>query len=106
MKMKSNINLRVIILYLSVCAISLIIISKILVVQRLDSDLSSVNIPKFFDIQASRGNIFSDDGSLLAISMPLYNVYLDLSVIDSELFDSQVELLSNSLASLFKISKR
>ena len=89
MKMKSNINLRVIILYLSVCAISLIIISKILVVQRFDSDLSSVNIPKFFDIQASRGNIFSDDGSLLAISMPLYNVYLDLSVIDSELFDSQ-----------------
>lgn len=102
MKMKSNINLRVIILYLSVCAISLIIISKILVVQRLDSDLSSVNIPKFFDIQASRGNIFSDDGSLLAISMPLYNVYLDLSVIDSELFDSKVKLLSNSLASLFK----
>jgi cell division protein FtsI (penicillin-binding protein 3) len=102
MKMKSNINLRVIILYLSVCSISLVIISKILVVQRLDSDLSSVNIPKFFDIQASRGNIFSDDGSLLAISMPLYNVYLDLSVIDSELFDSQVQLLSNSLASLFK----
>ena len=83
MKMKRNINLRVIILYLSVCSISLVIISKILVVQRLDSDLSSVNIPKFFDIQASRGNIFSDDGSLLAISMPLYNVYLDLSVIDS-----------------------
>ena len=102
MKMKSNINLRVIILYLSVCAIALVIISKILVVQRLDSDLSSVNIPKFFDIQASRGNIFSDDGSLLAISMPLYNVYLDLSVMDSELFDSQVEVLSNSLASLFK----
>jgi len=100
--MKSNINLRVIILYLAVCAISLVIISKILVVQRLDSDLSSVNIPKFFDIQASRGNIFSDDGSLLAISMPLYNVYLDLSVIDSELFDSQVEELSNSLALLFK----
>ena len=105
MKMKSNINLRVIILYLSVCAIALVIISKILVVQRLDSDLSSVNIPKFFDIQASRGNIFSDDGSLLAISMPLYNVYLDLSVMDSKLFDSQVEELSNSLASLFKDKK-
>jgi len=100
--MKSNINLRVIILYLFVCVIAIVIVSKILIVQRLKSDISSVNLPKLFKIKASRGNIFSDDGSLLAISMPLYNVYLDMSVMDDNLFNSEVGNLSSSLAFLFK----
>ena len=102
MQMKSNINLRVIILYLFVCVIAIVIVSKILIVQRLKSDISSVNLPKLFKIKASRGNIFSDDGSLLAISMPLYNVYLDMSVMDDNLFNSEVGNLSSSLAFLFK----
>ena len=102
MQMKSNINLRVIILYLFVCVIAIVIVSKILIVQRLKSDISSVNLPKLFKIKASRGNVFSDDGSLLAISMPLYNVYLDMSVMDDNLFNSEVGNLSSSLAFLFK----
>ena len=40
MQMKSNINLRVIILYLFVCVIAIVIVSKILIVQRLKSDIS------------------------------------------------------------------
>ena len=100
--MKSNINLRVIVLYIFVCGIAFMIVSRVLMVQRLDSDISTINIPKLVKITAPRGNIFSDDGSLLAISMPLYNVFLDMSVMDHDLFNNEVSNLSSSLALLFK----
>ena len=47
--MKSNINLRVVILYVFVCIIAFVVVSRILIVQRLDNNISSVNIPKFFE---------------------------------------------------------
>ena len=84
------------------CVIAVVVVSKILVIQRLNQEISSVNLPKLFKIEAPRGNIFSDDGSLLAISMPLYNVFLDLSVIDEQLFDDDINNLSQSLSILFK----
>ena len=102
MSMKNKVNYRVISLYVFMCVIAIVVVSKILVIQRLNQEISSVNLPKLFKIQASRGNIFSDDGSLLAISMPLYNVFLDLSVIDEQLFNNEVNSLSQSLSLLFK----
>ena len=102
MSMKNKVNYRVISLYVFMCVIAVVVVSKILVIQRLNKEISSVNLPKLFKIEAPRGNIFSDDGSLLAISMPLYNVFLDLSVIDEQLFDDDINNLSQSLSILFK----
>ena len=102
MSMKNKVNYRVISLYVFMCVIAVVVVSKILVIQRLNQEISSVNLPKLFKIEAPRGNIFSDDGSLLAISMPLYNVFLDLSVIDEQLFDDDINNLSQSLSILFK----
>lgn len=102
MSMKNKVNYRVISLYVFMCVIAVVVVSKILVIQRLNQEISSVNLPKLFKIEAPRGNIFSDDGSLLAISMPLYNVFLDLSVIDEQLFDDNINNLSQSLSILFK----
>ena len=102
MSMKNKVNYRVISLYVFMCVIAVVVVSKILVIQRLNQEISSVNLPKLFKIEAPRGNIFSDDGSLLAISMPLYNVFLDLSVIDEQLFDNDINNLSQSLSILFK----
>ena len=102
MSMKNKVNYRVISLYVFMCVIAVVVVSKILVIQRLNHEISSVNLPKLFKIEAPRGNIFSDDGSLLAISMPLYNVFLDLSVIDEQLFDDNINNLSQSLSILFK----
>ena len=102
MSMKNKVNYRVISLYVFMCVIAVVVVSKILVIQRLNQEISSVNLPKLFKIEAPRGNIFSDDGSLLAISMPLYNVFLDLSVIDEQLFDDDISNLSQSLSILFK----
>jgi len=101
MQMKNKINIRVVSLYLFICLIALIVVSKILIIQKIDQEVTSVNLPKLFKIKASRGNIFSDDGSLLAISMPLYNIYMDLSVIEKNTFNSEIESLSISLSELF-----
>ena len=99
--MKNRISTRIVSLYVFICFIAVVVISKILIIQRIDQEITSVNLPKLFKIKASRGNIFSDDGSLLAISMPLYNVYMDLSVIDDNIFNSDIGDLSISLHNLF-----
>ena len=99
--MKNKINTRIVSLYVFICFIAIVVVSKILIIQKIDQEITSVNLPKLFKIKASRGNIFSDDGSLLAISMPLYNVHMDLSVVDDKIFSSQINNLSISLAQLF-----
>ena len=99
--MKNRISTRIVSLYVFICFIAVVVISKILIIQRIDQEITSVNLPELFKIKASRGNIFSDDGSLLAISMPLYNVYMDLSVIDDNIFNSDIGDLSISLHNLF-----
>ncbi len=55
-------------------------------------------------IEASRGNIFSGDGSLFATSVPIYDVRMDLKAdgLTKEAFDKGVDSLSLCLANLFK----
>ena len=81
--------------------ISFGVIAKIVKVQQFDIPINTTSQPRFFTIEAPRGNVLADDGSLLAISMPLYNVYLDMSVINDELFESNIIELSKGLSVLF-----
>ena len=84
-KGKNN-NFRIIGLYLFMLLISFGLIAQIVKIQQFDIPINTNSQPKFVNVEAPRGNILADDGSLLAVSMPLYNVYLDMSVIDYELF--------------------
>jgi cell division protein FtsI (penicillin-binding protein 3) len=95
-------NMRVIGLYLFVLLISFAIIIKIIKVQQFDDLINTSSQPRFFTEEAPRGNILADDGSLLAISMPLYNVFLDLGVIDDHLFESHISDISQKLSDLFE----
>ena len=79
-KIKANINLRIIGLYLVTLLISAGIVSKIIRIQHFNTVINTSSQPRYFTVPAPRGNIIADDGSLLAISMPLYNVRLDMSV--------------------------
>jgi cell division protein FtsI (penicillin-binding protein 3) len=96
-----NNNLRVIGLYIFVLLISLSVITKIIKIQQFDTSINTNSQPRFFNVVAPRGNILADDGSLLAISMPLYNVYLDMSVINDKLFENNIIELSKGLSILF-----
>ena len=98
---KTNINLRVVVLYLFTLLISIVVVLKILTVQHLKTEINTNSQPKYFSVDAPRGNIVSDDGSLLAISMPLYNVRLDMSVMNNDLFLHHIDSLSYLLSELF-----
>ena len=97
-----NINLRIIGLYLFVLLIAVAVISKIVKVQQFDDLINTSSQPRFFTVEAPRGNILSDDGSLLAISMPLYNIFLDMSVMSDVLFERHIVEISDALANLFE----
>ena len=54
-------------------------------------------------IEASRGNIFSADGSLLATSIPIYEVRMDTKAetITDDVFNKNLDSLAFCLSSLF-----
>lgn len=53
-----------------------------------------------FTIEASRGNIYDDHGSLLATSVPKYDIYFDPVAVNDQLFASELVNLSKSLSDL------
>ncbi len=59
---------------------------------------------RYVSIEPSRGNIYAADGSLLATSLPRYDVHIDLNApgIDKAMFNEKVDSLSFSLSKLFK----
>ena len=94
-------NLRIIGLYLFVFLLAVGVVAKIVKIQQFDELINTSSQPRFFTVEAPRGNILADDGSLLAISMPLYKIHLDLSVISKVLFDRHIVEISESLSDLF-----
>jgi cell division protein FtsI (penicillin-binding protein 3) len=52
-------------------------------------------------IKAKRGNLYSDNGSLIATSITEYDIYLDPYSIKDNLFDENIDALSDSLENLF-----
>jgi cell division protein FtsI (penicillin-binding protein 3) len=62
--------------------------------------LAQKNTVKNFIIPANKGNIYSDDGSLLATSIPNYDIRFDALAPDKELFQKGVDSLADSLSYL------
>ncbi len=55
-------------------------------------------------VQATRGNILADDGSMLATSVPVYDIRMDMKAagLSDEAFKKEVDSLALCLAKLFK----
>jgi cell division protein FtsI (penicillin-binding protein 3) len=53
-------------------------------------------------IQPERGSIFSEDGSLLATSIPQFDLRIDFKAINKDTFNKYIETLSKELASTLK----
>ncbi|MBG6236420.1 cell division protein FtsI (penicillin-binding protein 3) [Pedobacter sp. CAN_A7] len=109
MNIRANILLRV---YL---AFGLIVLLAVAVLVRL-CDVQFVEGPKwramadslstkYINVEAARGNIYSNDGSLLATSVPEYELRMDAfagGIQDNEVFYSKVDSLAQSLSGFFK----
>lgn len=63
--------------------------------------LAKQNTTKNFVIPANRGNIYADDGSLIATSVPKYDIRFDAVTVSQEDFNTHLIPLSKELSKLF-----
>ncbi|MFT6946866.1 MAG: cell division protein FtsI (penicillin-binding protein 3) [Vicingaceae bacterium] len=107
-EIKKDIAWRIFIVYFAVCLFGLAIVGKALHIQLVEgADLKKKvqnRTLKDKSIDAVRGNIYSSDGSLLATSIPIYEVRFDpnADAITKDLFNEKVDTLAWSLSELFK----
>lgn len=105
MNIKTTILLRVRIAYLGVLLFSFAIIYKIVKIQTVDGEKwkakAEVNSLKYRTVKATRGNIYSDNGSLLATSLPFYKVAIDPSRANQEIYRTGIDELSKRLSNYF-----
>ncbi len=65
-------------------------------------DQAEKRIVKNFEILPTRGNIYSDDGSLLATSVSKFSIFFDAVTVKESVFNKYVGQLSDSLDNYFK----
>lgn len=105
--MKKDIMWRVGVVYLTLVLAGLLIIGKIVWLQFAEHELWSVNSDtapiKEVPIEANRGDIYSSDNKLLAVSVPYYDIRLDLTVdsLTDDVFYNNIDALSRDLSRLF-----
>jgi len=87
---------------------ALIVIGKLVMIQIYEGDQLMLKAQKqemrYFSIDAARGNIFADDGSLLATSIPIFEIRMDVAspLISKAVFNEKIDSLAFCLSKLFK----
>ena len=106
MKTSKDIRFRVYITFLAMCLFGMMIMYKGLVIQfkegnELRAHADSMHT-KIEVIQPERGNIFSEDGSLLSSSIPEFDLHVDFTAIKKDTFNKYIESLSVNIAAILK----
>jgi len=105
---RKNVIRRIYLVYLVLIVFSLAIISKIIQIQLVEGEKwiqkAESHSTRFKDIEAVRGNIYASDGSLLATSIPNYEIRWDAmtDALTDDIFEENIDSLSDCLAKLFK----
>ena len=90
--------------YFLVLAFGIAILVKIGIVMTKDSkelvELAEKREYRVRELEASRGNIFSSEGNLMATSVPVFDIYFDTKVVDQDIFIQYVDTLSQQLAQM------
>jgi len=105
MNIKKSILFNAKISFLVVVLFSSLIIYRIFILQfkegsHWDKISENMNL-SLLDIKANRGSILSDDGSILATSLPFYKVALDPSIVNNSIFNEKIDSLSFLLSNFF-----
>ena len=90
--------------YFLILIFGIAIIVKIIVVQTKDSKelqaLAEKREYRVRTLEASRGNIFSSDGQLMATTIPVYDVFFDYKAVDSTLLANNIDSLCLQMSQL------
>ncbi len=106
-QIKKDILVRVYLVYLAVLLFGLFIIARVVMIQQFEKkeflEMAKKQEIHLFEMEAIRGNILADDGSLLAVSIPIFEVRMDVMTdsITEDVFRNNVDSLSICLAGLF-----
>lgn len=104
---KKSILTRVYILYFLACLVGVAILARIFIIQVVEgekwSEKSRYLTTDLKSIDAVRGNIYAEDGSLLATSIPVYEIRMDLKTesLTDAMFNTHVDSLGWHLSQLF-----
>ncbi len=112
MDIKKDILWRVYLVYFGMLIFGIAIVAKIVYIQinekkALEQKAINQEI-KVFDIEAARGNILAADGSLLATSVPIFEVRFDAAnpAISNAVFNESVDSIARGLAQILNKSAR
>ncbi|MDH3708410.1 MAG: transpeptidase family protein [Cyclobacteriaceae bacterium] len=105
MNVKRSILLRVRVAFLAASLFAVAILLRIGHIQIADGEKWSAMAEEidlqYRQVKATRGSIYSDNGSLMATSLPFYRVAFDPSVVEGNVFEEGLDSLSHLLADYF-----
>lgn len=106
MNIRKSILLRVRLAFLGFLIFGLAVAYRIITLQLIEGEkwkhmADEIGL-QYMMIKATRGNIYSDNGSLLLTSLPFYKVALDPTVSDEAIFKKDIDSLCIHLSRFFK----
>lgn len=107
MSLKRDILVRASLVYLGVLLLGLLIFARAIHLQFFEKEkwaMEENSSIRHKVIEPNRGNIYSSDGRLLAVSVPFYEIRMDFrsESFTRAIFDNGVDELSKALSNLFK----
>lgn len=106
MNIKKSILLRVRIAYMAVFLFGLAIVVRIGYIQFAEGEKWSKMAEEiglqYRQVDATRGNIYSDNGSLLATSLPFFRLAMDPTIVPDEVYRKDLDSLSYLLSRYFR----
>jgi len=111
LEVKRDILWRVYLCFIGIVVFSFVIIGRAIYIQQAQGEYWITQANKqqqhFVDIDAQRGTIYSEDGSMLSTSIPFFDIYIDFGAEglhdkDGKRFKENVDSLAWSLSDYFK----
>ncbi len=108
MNIRANILLRVYLAFGLIVLLAVAVLIRLFDVQFIEGPkwraMADSLSTKYVNVEAARGNIYSNDGSLLATSVPEYELRMDMfagGIEDNDIFYSKVDSLAMRLSQFF-----
>ncbi len=110
MEVKKDISWRVYLCFIGVVLLGIAILAQAIYIQQVEGtywkSISNKQHLKYFDINAERGSIYSEDGNMLSTSIPVFDIYIDFAADglrekNGKRFYENLDSLSYSLSQLF-----
>lgn len=106
MNIKGSILLRIRVAFLFIVLFSTAIVWRIVKVQYVQAEhwkkIAHENLLQYKTVKATRGNIYSDNGSLLATSIPFYRLCLDPTIVERDVYRKGIDSLAMLLSRYYK----